>query len=100
MAKKRTTKRKIKTLKTLIDVLPTRDVQTKDVKALILQALLDRPDAREHKHRAKYRGQDATFMKLLVDIIKNEDSASFEDDYLAVMAGEYDDEDDEPLDED
>lgn len=75
-----------RTLKELIDRLPAPDIQRGDLKALVLQLVMDTPDdlpAAERTPRLKVR-LDA--LRLLADIIRDEGETDTAGELLSLLA--------------
>lgn len=81
------TKAKKKTLRALIEALPTDDVQTKDLKTLALQFVLDTPlRGQDSRLMERYSRQRLDALKLLLEITKAEETESYQDALVALLA--------------
>ena len=80
-------------LSDLINALPTSDVGSLDLKALILQLILDTPTDDPHKHFANRSKVKLEGLKILSDILRNDSVGDYEEELLSIL-GEEDSKDD------
>tara|TARA_R100001530_G_scaffold135842_1_gene114156 strand:- start:3255 stop:3506 length:252 start_codon:yes stop_codon:yes gene_type:complete len=77
------TKKTKRTLHSIIAALPTEDVQNTDLKQLILQLIMETPnDEGAYAVRGKLKLEA---LRLLSDIIRNDDSGSYEQNILDIL---------------
>jgi len=75
-----------KTLHSIISALPTNDVQSQDLKQLILQLIMETPNDEGHfAVRSKVK-LDA--LRLLADIIRNDSMGDYETDLLDILTSD------------
>lgn len=77
-----------KTLHMLIEALPNYDVQTKDIKQLALQLILDTSDDDIDSAYATKGKLKLETLKLLAELIKNEAEGDAEKELLEILSGE------------
>ena len=74
----------------LIKDLPTADINNSDLKELVLQFIVEVPhDTSDSKFAAKSQCK-LSALKLLSDIIRNEDMGSYEEELLGVLVNPED----------
>jgi hypothetical protein len=74
----------------LIKDLPTADINNSDLKELVLQFIVEVPhDPNDSKFAAKSQCK-LSALKLLSDIIRNEDMGSYEEELLGVLVNPED----------
>jgi hypothetical protein len=79
-----------KNLFELIKNLPTADINNSDLKELVLQFIVEVPhDTADSKFAAKSQCK-LSALKLLSDIIRNEDMGSYEEELLGVLVNPED----------
>lgn len=79
-------KNKKKTLHSIISALPTEDVQSKDLKQLILQLILEVPN--DEGHFAVRSKVKLEALRLLADIIRNDSIGDYETDLLEILTND------------
>jgi len=80
------------TLTDLINALPSPDVKSGDLKALILQLILDTPTDDPNNHFANRSKVKLEALKLLADINRNDSVSDYEADLLDILGDKEDEE--------
>mgnify|MGYP003652019699 CR=1 FL=1 len=79
---------KAKTLGNLIALLPSSDVDYSDLKTLVLQLITDTPSDSKETHYSSRARIKLDALRLLADIVRNDEKGSFEEDLLATLIEE------------
>jgi len=79
---------KAKTLGNLIALLPSSDVDYSDLKTLVLQLITDTPSDSKETHYSSRARIKLDALRLLADIVRNDEKGSFEEDLLATLTEE------------
>ena len=78
-------KGKDNTLANLIAVLPSSDVDYSDLKTLVLQLITDTPSDSKETHYSSRARIKLDALRLLADIVRNDEKGSFEEDLLSTL---------------
>ncbi len=78
------------TLKAIIDALPNPDVTNDDLKELVLQFIVETPSDDNNGHYASRAKVKLEALRLLSDIIRNQDIGSYEEEVLGILGNDED----------
>lgn len=80
-------KKTTRTLNTMIRELPTPDLNARDLKEMILQFIYESPNDKDESLYAAKANVKLNALRLLADVIKNENTGDYEAELLAILGG-------------